>query len=108
MDCGKAIEYAEKKPNFCDGCGASLTGKKAPVQTAKKVEEEMDNEDEEAIAFFRTPKFDPNDLVLDVKPKLTFVNIVNTAGDRPVDVRPGVGKNGLQRIRESVKSLKQK
>lgn len=105
MECGTKMEYADKRPNFCNSCGVSLTGKK-PVAVAAQKQEEVYEDEEEEVGSFKVPHFDPNDLVIDVKPKLTFANIVGTSSDRPVDVRPGVGKNGLNKIRESVKSLK--
>lgn len=43
-ECGKKHEFNHAAPNFCSGCGSSLTGKPAPSRSSSSNEEYEDEE----------------------------------------------------------------
>jgi hypothetical protein len=73
-DCGTAINYAAKKPNFCQSCGnplSSSVAKQLPAAVAPP--EEVDTESD-----FEMPDIDKLDVEIDVfKNKVTFGELAN-------------------------------
>ena len=74
-DCGTAIDYAAKKPNFCLSCGnplSSSVAKRAPAVVSSP--EEVDPESD-----FKTPDIDKLDVEIDVyNNKVTFGELANS------------------------------
>jgi len=111
MNCGRKDD-SPTRHNFCGYCGASFaTGRVPERETQQKSysrEEEEDYEDQSYRGELRMPKFDPRELIIEERPKMMLGSIVNTAKDRGVESRPGGGLKALEKIKESVKSVKEK